>query len=64
MAVTNLQEEEDAGEVAELEEEWLAAGPQAPEPILDPRPCKWVTNRGAVASDPMPAAKRAKEIAS
>ena len=37
--VMKLQEEEETGEAAELEE-WLAAGPQAPEPDPGQRTCK------------------------
>ena len=35
MAATELEEGEEAGGVAELDEEFFAAGPQAPEPVLD-----------------------------
>ena len=33
--VAELQEEDEVGEVAKLEADWLVAGPQAPEPILN-----------------------------
>ena len=58
---TKLQEEEEIGEVVEIYEEWLAAGPQAPEPVLDQRTRRRATNRGAVASNPAPTAKRVKK---
>ena len=41
-AETELQEEEETVEVAELEAEWLGVGSQAPETVLDQRPCKCI----------------------
>nr|XP_020182887.1 skin secretory protein xP2-like [Aegilops tauschii subsp. strangulata] len=54
------EEEEEIGEVAEPEEEWLMAGSQAPKPVLD-RPPRRAANRGAAAPNPVPVAKRVKK---
>nr|XP_020162787.1 uncharacterized protein LOC109748156 [Aegilops tauschii subsp. strangulata] len=58
------QEEEEVEEAEQLEEEWLAAGLQAPEPILDQCSHRRVANRGAVVPDPAPATKKVKKITS
>nr|XP_040256244.1 translation initiation factor IF-2-like [Aegilops tauschii subsp. strangulata] len=56
--VAEAQEEEGAEEAEQPEEEWLAAGPQAPKPVLDQRPHRRVPSRGAVVPDPAPAVKK------
>nr|XP_020187871.1 sperm acrosomal protein FSA-ACR.1-like [Aegilops tauschii subsp. strangulata] len=63
-AVTEAQDGEKVAEAEEPMEDWLAAGPQAPEPVLDPCPRKRAANQGAVVSDPTPATKKAKEAVS
>nr|XP_020172061.1 protein ENL-like [Aegilops tauschii subsp. strangulata] len=60
-AATELQEEENAGEAAVLDEEWLAAGPQSPEPDPEQRTRRRTATRGAAASNPTPTAKRVKK---
>ena len=59
--IAKLQEEEEADEEVEPGPEWLAFGPQAPEPILDQRPHRRAANQGAVAPNPVPAARRVKK---
>ena len=57
------QEGDEAEELEQTKQEWLAAGPQAPELDLDQHPRRQAS-RGPVAPAPAPVTKKVKNIAS